>query len=58
MVAKPLQLTLADLKQLPQFTVPATIECTGNGRGFYSPKFPAYSGCAGLSAMPNGARHG
>ena len=28
MVAKPLQLTLADLKQLPQFTVPATIECT------------------------------
>jgi DMSO/TMAO reductase YedYZ molybdopterin-dependent catalytic subunit len=40
MVAKPLQLTLADLKQLPQFTVPATIECTGNGRGFYSPKVP------------------
>jgi sulfite oxidase len=40
MVAKPLQLTLEDLRQLPQFTVPATIECTGNGRGFYSPKVP------------------
>jgi DMSO/TMAO reductase YedYZ molybdopterin-dependent catalytic subunit len=40
MVSKPLQLTLEDLKKLPQFTVPATIECTGNGRGFYSPKVP------------------
>jgi DMSO/TMAO reductase YedYZ molybdopterin-dependent catalytic subunit len=35
-----LQLTLADLKALPQFTVPATIECTGNGRAFYTPKVP------------------
>jgi DMSO/TMAO reductase YedYZ molybdopterin-dependent catalytic subunit len=40
MVSKPLQLTLADLRNLPQFTVPATLECTGNGRGFYSPKVP------------------
>jgi sulfite oxidase len=40
MVSKPLQLALADLRKLPQFTVPATIECTGNGRGFYSPKVP------------------
>ena len=40
MVSKPLQLTLADLQKLPQATVPATIECTGNGRGFYSPKVP------------------
>ena len=40
MVSKPLQLTLEDLRKLPQFTVPATIECTGNGRGFYSPKVP------------------
>jgi len=40
MVGKPLELTLADLKKLPQFTVPATIECTGNGRGFYTPKVP------------------
>ena len=40
MVAKPLQLTLDDLRKLPQFTVPATIECTGNGRGFFTPKVP------------------
>lgn len=40
MVSKPLQLTLADLRNLPQFTVPATLECTGNGRGFYRPKVP------------------
>ena len=40
MVSKTLQLTLADLQKLPQFTVPATIECTGNGRGFYTPRVP------------------
>jgi len=40
MVAKPLQLTLDDLRKLPQFSVPATIECTGNGRGFFTPKVP------------------
>src|SRR5579872_7154703 len=40
MTSKPLELTLADLQKLPQYTVPATIECTGNGRGFYSPKVP------------------
>ena len=40
MVSKPLQLTLADLRSLPQHTVPAMIECTGNGRGFYTPKVP------------------
>src|SRR5450631_1157076 len=40
MVSKQLQLSLEDLRALPQFTVPATIECTGNGRGFYSPKVP------------------
>jgi sulfite oxidase len=40
MVSKPGQLSLADLRKLPQFTVPATLECTGNGRGFYSPKVP------------------
>ena len=40
LVSKPLQLTLADLKKLPQFTVPATLECTGNGRAFYTPKVP------------------
>lgn len=40
MVSKPSQLSLEDLKKLPQFTVPATLECTGNGRAFYSPKVP------------------
>src|SRR5579871_4844180 len=40
MTSKPLQLTLADLQKLPQHTIPATIECTGNGRGFYTPKVP------------------
>src|ERR1041385_3262446 len=40
MVSKQLQLTLADLQKLPQHTIPATIECTGNGRAFYTPKVP------------------
>jgi sulfite oxidase len=40
MVGKPLSLSLADLKKLPQYTVPAVLECTGNGRAFYSPKVP------------------
>lgn len=40
MVSHPKQVSLADLQALPQFTVPATLECTGNGRGFYTPKVP------------------
>ena len=40
MVSKPHELTLADLQKLPQHTLPAVIECTGNGRGFYTPKVP------------------
>jgi DMSO/TMAO reductase YedYZ molybdopterin-dependent catalytic subunit len=40
MVSKPLQLTLESLRRLPQFTVTATLECTGNGRAFYSPRVP------------------
>src|ERR1700729_4047387 len=40
MVSSPKDVSLADLKALPQFTVPATLECTGNGRGFYTPKVP------------------
>ena len=40
MVSKPLQVTLADLQKLPQHTVPATLECTGNGRAFFTPKLP------------------
>ncbi len=40
LVAKPLTLTLADLERLPQQTVPATLECAGNGRTFFRPKVP------------------
>ena len=40
LVSKQVQLSLADLQKLPQHTVPATLECTGNGRAFYSPKVP------------------
>jgi DMSO/TMAO reductase YedYZ molybdopterin-dependent catalytic subunit len=40
MASKPSQLSLADLEKLPQYTVPATLECTGNGRAFYTPKVP------------------
>src|SRR5260370_26545838 len=40
LVSKPVDLSLADLQKLPQHTVPATLECTGNGRAFYTPKVP------------------
>jgi DMSO/TMAO reductase YedYZ molybdopterin-dependent catalytic subunit len=40
LVSKPLQVTLGDLERLPQHTVPATLECTGNGRAFFTPKLP------------------
>src|SRR5260370_23851291 len=40
LVSKPLQLTLADLQKLPHHTVPATLECTGNARAFFTPKLP------------------
>src|SRR5215471_13881813 len=40
MVSKETELSLADLERLPQHTVPATLECTGNGRVFYTPKVP------------------
>ena len=38
MVGTPLQLTLDDLKKLPQYKVPATLECAGNGRSFFRPR--------------------
>lgn len=37
---KPIELTLADLRKLPQHTVPATLECTGNARGLFRPRVP------------------
>ena len=36
-VKTPLELTLADLMQMPSRTTPATLECAGNGRVFLSP---------------------
>jgi sulfite oxidase len=39
-VNKPLTLRLDDLRKLPQFTVPAVLECTGNARAFFSPRVP------------------
>lgn len=39
-VSKELQLTTADLLKLSQHTVPATLECTGNARGFFRPRVP------------------
>jgi DMSO/TMAO reductase YedYZ molybdopterin-dependent catalytic subunit len=39
-VSKQIVLTLADLQKLSQHTVPAVLECTGNGRGFFRPRVP------------------
>lgn len=39
-VANNIKLTLAQLQKLPQYTVPAVLECTGNARGFFSPRVP------------------
>ena len=36
-INKPLTLTLDDLKGMPQRTFQAFLECSGNGRGFFSP---------------------
>lgn len=39
-VSREIQLSVADLRRLPQYTVPAVLECTGNGRGFFRPRVP------------------
>ena len=39
-VSREIQLSLADLTKLPQYTVAAVLECTGNGRGFFQPQVP------------------
>ena len=36
-VAKPLRMTLADVRRAPSTTVIATLECAGNGRAFFDP---------------------
>ena len=33
-------LSIADLRALPQTTVPAVLECAGNGRSYFRPKMP------------------
>ncbi|MBL8176849.1 MAG: sulfite oxidase [Bryobacterales bacterium] len=40
LVHTPLSLSLDDLRKMPQFKVPATLECAGNGRGNFKPKIP------------------
>ena len=37
-VAEPLALSLEELRALPQHTIPAAMECAGNGRSFLQPK--------------------
>ncbi len=39
-VAKKLELSLDELRKMRQYTVPATLECTGNARGFFRPRVP------------------
>jgi sulfite oxidase len=39
-VEKPLTLSLADLSKLEAHSVVNTLECAGNGRGFYRPQLP------------------
>lgn len=39
-VEKPLPVSLADIEKLQQHTVAATLECTGDGRGFFRPRVP------------------
>lgn len=39
-VEKNVVLALADIQKLPQYTVAATLECTGDGRGFFRPRVP------------------
>ncbi len=40
LVKQQLSLTIADLRALPQTSVPAVLECAGNGRSYFRPKMP------------------
>ncbi|MCU1283236.1 MAG: sulfite oxidase-like oxidoreductase [bacterium] len=40
LVDRPLTLTLDDLRRLPRVTVPAVLQCAGNGRSLYRPRVP------------------
>ena len=39
-VARPQELTLTDLKQLPGTSVTGVLQCAGNGRGLFKPYIP------------------
>jgi DMSO/TMAO reductase YedYZ molybdopterin-dependent catalytic subunit len=41
LVARPLELGLAELQRLPAKTLRVTLECAGNGRGQVSPRYPS-----------------
>src|SRR5690606_9414983 len=38
LVAKPLELTLEEIKKRPRRTIPVTMECAGNGRALFAPR--------------------
>ncbi|MBI3679568.1 MAG: sulfite oxidase [Acidobacteria bacterium] len=40
MAASPLKLSLDEMRKLPQYKVPATLECAGNGRSNFRPRMP------------------
>jgi DMSO/TMAO reductase YedYZ molybdopterin-dependent catalytic subunit len=40
-VEKPLSLSLAEIKAMPAKTLRVTLECAGNGRGRFSPRWPS-----------------
>src|SRR5262245_12902225 len=40
-VARPLSLTLEEIRALPVHTLRVTLECAGNGRGLMSPRYPS-----------------
>jgi DMSO/TMAO reductase YedYZ molybdopterin-dependent catalytic subunit len=40
MVKQGVTLSIDDLRKLPQVTVPAVLECAGNGRSYFRPKMP------------------
>ncbi|MCC6294838.1 MAG: sulfite oxidase [Bryobacterales bacterium] len=40
MVSRPSALTLDELSKLAQHKLPATLECAGNGRGYFHPRVP------------------
>ena len=57
-VEKRMELALADIQKLPQHTVAATLECTGDGRGFFSPRVPVIQwmrGAIGNAPLANAA---